>query len=292
MPELPEVETTVRFLRKKVLGRTLINLWTDFPKNIKKPKPLEKFEKEIKGLKIIGIRRRAKNILIDLNDKVLLIHQKMTGHLLYGKWEKKGNEWISQIKGSLLTDSKNYFIHLIFFFENGYQLALSDVRKFAKIELWDKEELKKSKGFKSLGPEPLEKNFTYIKFKQVLNSKKGKIKQVLMDQSVIAGIGNIYSDEILYFAKVHPEKTVPKLSEIEKKNIYTGIKKILTLAVKLQGESFSDYRKPDGKKGFYDKARKVYRKEGENCPSNCGGKIKRIKVGQRSAHFCPKCQKL
>ena len=114
MPELPEVETTVRFLRKKVLGRTLINLWTDFPKNIKKPKPLEKFEKEIKGLKIIGIRRRAKNILIDLNDKVLLIHQKMTGHLLYGKWEKKGNEWISQIKGSLLTDSKNYFIHLIF----------------------------------------------------------------------------------------------------------------------------------------------------------------------------------
>jgi formamidopyrimidine-DNA glycosylase len=112
-----------------------------------------------------------------------------------------------------------------------------------------------------------------------------------MDQAVIAGIGNIYSDEILFDAKVHPSKIISNLSEKEKRAIYSAIKKILSLGVKLRGESFSDYRRTLGQKGFYDKARKVYRRTGEKCPS-CDGIIERIKIGGRSAHFCPKCQRI
>jgi formamidopyrimidine-DNA glycosylase len=182
----------------------------------------------------------------------------------------------------------NRFLHLIFWLDNGEMLALSDLRKFAKAELWSEKDLKKH--LESLGPEPLEKGFTFPKFRAVLEGKRGKIKTVLMDQTVIAGIGNIYSDEILFYAKVHPLKDASLLSEKEKKNIYDSIKKVLNLGVKLKGESFSDYRRISGEKGYYDRARKVYRRTGEEC--SCGGKIERIKIGGRSAHFCPKCQKL
>jgi formamidopyrimidine-DNA glycosylase len=290
MPELPEVETIVRGLRLRVLDRTFIDVWTDFPKMIKKPSDFKKFKNGIIGKKIESVRRRAKNILISLSGgKVLLIHQKLTGHLLFGKWKKIDNKWYPLGKGPL-SDPTNRFIHLMFGLDKN-MLALSDLRKFAKIELWDKKELENSEGFKKLGPEPLDKSFVLEKFKNVLNNKKGKIKQVLMDPNVIAGIGNIYSDEILFKAKVHPLKNVFKLKEDEVERIYKAMKDILPKAIKLGGESFSDFRKVDGSKGSFDKERKIYRKEGENCP-RCGNVIKRIKIGGRSAHFCPSCQKL
>jgi formamidopyrimidine-DNA glycosylase len=293
MPELPEVETIVRDLNKKVLGRTFLNAWTDFPKMIKRPKNLEGFKKEIKGKKIKKIWRRGKNIIFELsNNYSLLIHQKMTGHLLFGKWKATNGKWISSIPGPLREDPMNRFLHLIFSLDNGWQLALSDLRKFAKVELWKTKELENGEEIKKLGPEPLDKNFTFEKFKEAIQKKrKGKIKQILMDQEVIVGIGNIYSDEILWRAKIHPFKDISKLSKIESKKIYLAIKKILPLAIKLGGESISDYRRPSGEKGFYDKARKVYRREGEKCPV-CGGIIKRVKIGGRSAHFCPNCQRL
>jgi formamidopyrimidine-DNA glycosylase len=291
MPELPEVETIVRDLRKKVLGRTFVDAWTDFKKMIKKPKDFREFKKAIIGKKIKTIRRRGKNILFKLSDnKTLLIHQKLTGHLLLGKWKFEKGKWVPLIKGPLSEDPMNRFLHLIFYLDNGQMLALSDLRKFAKVELWDDKELTESKEFKELGAEPLEKSFTFEKLKEVLKNKKGKIKQVLMDQSVIAGIGNIYSDEILWEAKIHPLKDVSKLSDVELKKIYLAIKKILPLAIKLQGESISDFRTLSGERGYYDKARKVYRREGKKC-SRCGTIIKRLKIGGRSAHFCPKCQK-
>ncbi len=168
-------------------------------------------------------------------------------------------------------------------------LALSDLRKFAKVELWDSDKLKKSRELNELGPEPLDKNFTFQIFKNVL-PKKGKIKQVLMNQAVVAGIGNIYSDEILWEARVYPLKDVSKLSEKELNEIYQVIKKILKTAIKLKGESFSDFRRTSGEKGNFDKERKVYQKEGEKC-FHCGATIQRVKLGGRSAHFCPVCQK-
>ena len=171
-------------------------------------------------------------------------------------------------------------------------LALSDLRKFAKVELWKTKELKESEELKSLGPEPLEKDLTFDKFKEVLSKKKGgKIKQILMDQTIIAGIGNIYSDEILWQAKIHPFQALSKLSDADLKKIYQAMRRILPLAIKLGGESISDYRRPSGEKGYFDKERKVYRREGEKC-SRCGGIIEKAKLAGRSAHYCPKCQRL
>ena len=288
MPELPEVQTTVDGLNKKVLKRTFVDVWSDWSKIVKQPKNFEQFKKEIKNKKIEKIWRRAKNIIFDLSDGYsLLVHQKMTGHLLVGKWKQAGGIWLPEKEGPL-SDPYNRFLHLIFFLDNGEMMALSDARKFAKVELWKTEELKKE--LEKLGPEPLEKSFTFEKFKEALKNKRGKVKQVLMDPAVIAGIGNIYSSEILWQAKVHPEKNVANLSEKELELIYQAIKKVLELGVKLGGESFSDYRKPDGTKGDFDSERKVYRREGEKC-LRCGTKIKRIKVGQRSTFFCPSCQK-
>ncbi|MDP2741709.1 MAG: DNA-formamidopyrimidine glycosylase family protein, partial [bacterium] len=193
MPELPEVETTIKGLNSKVLNRTFIDVWTDSKKIIKKPRNFNSFKEEIKGKKIKRIWRRGKNIIIDLsNDYSLLVHQKMTGHLLYGTWSIKHGIWESSEKGPL-EEKTNKYIRIMFFLDNKKMLALSDLRKFAKVELWRTKELLNSKEFKSLGPEPLEKDFTFEKFKKVLENKKGKIKQVLMDQSVIVGIGNIYS---------------------------------------------------------------------------------------------------
>lgn len=289
MPELPEVETIVRDLRKKVLNRTFISVWTDSENIIKKP-DLQKFKKEIKGKKIKNIRRRGKNILIELfQNKTLLIHQKLTGHLLYGEWNKKQGAWIPFKKG-FLEDRVNSYIRLIFTLDNDKMLALSDLRKFAKVELWDTKELEQSEVLNNLGPEPLEKSFTFAKFREIL-PKKGKIKQVLMDQAVIAGIGNIYSDEVLWRAKVYPLMDISKLTRTKIENLYIAIRKILKKAVELRGESFSDYRDIEGRRGFFDKARKVYRRTGEPC-LRCGVKIKRIKIGGRSAHYCPNCQRI
>ncbi|MDO8436327.1 MAG: DNA-formamidopyrimidine glycosylase [bacterium] len=289
VPELPEVETTVRELKKAILGRKIEDVWSDFQKIVKKPDSFQEFSKRIKGRMIKKIWRRAKNIIIELSDNnSLLIHQKMTGHLLVGKWQNKKGKWVVLQKGPL-EDPANRFLHLILRLDNGNMLALSDLRKFAKVELQNNKVLQKELGY--LGPEPLDKSFTFEKFKEVLQKRKGKIKQVLMDQTVISGIGNIYSDEILWRAKIHPQKNVSMLSPDELLRIYRAIKTILPLAIKLQGESFSDYRRPSGEKGYYDTKRKVYRRKGEKC-SRCGTIIQRIKIAGRSAHFCPNCQKL
>jgi len=288
MPELPEVETIIRDLNKKVLHRTFIDVWTDFPKTIRKPEDFEQFKKKIKGKKIQKIWRRGKNIIFNLSeDCSLLIHQKLTGHLLLGKWEFKEGKWIPP--AGPLAEKINTYIHLLFTLDNGQMLALSDLRKFAKVEFWDNEGLKKEMG--SFGPEPLENDFTFEKFHECLSKKrKGKIKQVLMNQTVIAGIGNIYSDEILWQAKICPFKDVSKLkTDEELKEIYQAMKEILAKAIKLGGESISDFRRISGKKGYFDKERKVYRREGKPCP-RCSTKIKRTKLGGRSAHYCPNCQ--
>ncbi len=290
MPELPEVETTIRALRAKVQNRTFLDVWTDSPKIIKSPKNFAVFREEIRNKKIEKIWRRGKNIIFNLSgDKILLIHQKLTGHLLVGKWKMENGGWKSLIKGHL-EDSINKFLHLIFFLDNGEMLGLSDLRKFAKVILADKNDFDDLDDIKKLGPEPLEKNFNFRKFKEIILKARGRIKQVLMNQEIIAGIGNIYSDEILWGARVNPFKSAGSLSEQEIQRIYAAMRKILNKAIELRGESFSDYRTPTGERGNFDKFRKVYRKEGEKC-KRCGAVIMRKKIGGRSAHFCPKCQK-
>lgn len=300
MPELPEVETTVKDLRQKVLNRTFINVWTDTPKLVKKPIGFERFKRQVKGKKIKKIWRRGKNIVFELSEGIaLLVHQKMTGHLLIGYWildpPKRASGslrgrlgfWKPSEKGPL-EERINIYIHLLFTLDNGKMLALSDLRKFAKVELWDKEELKKEFDL-TLGPEPLDKDFTFERFKKALKGQRRGIKQVLMDQKVLVGIGNIYSDEILWEARVNPFQKTNQLGDRDLKKIFQAVKTVLERAIQLKGESISDYRRPSGKKGSFDTERKIYRREGEQC-ARCGNKIQRKKIGGRSAHFCPSCQ--
>lgn len=299
MPELPEVETIVKDLNRTVQGLKITDVWTDWKKMVKKPSYSE-FVRQIKNRKILKARRRAKYILIDLSkSKTLIIHQKISGHLLYGKWQIKDKEVKSLLSGPLKEDPQNRFIRLIFYLNNGKQLGLSDLRRFARVLLIDTNKVNQLEEINNLGPEPLDKNFTFKKFKEILESKKaargeprqrrGKIKQVLMNQNIIAGIGNIYSDEILFEAKIHPLKNVQKLEQEDLKKIYQAIKKILRRAVLLRGDSMSDYRDVKGKKGRYQDVQKVYQREGEKC-YRCEGIIKRIKISGRSAHYCPTCQ--
>lgn len=302
MPELPEVQTTVNDLNKKIIGRKITGIWFDAPKLITGIKP-EELKNKIKGLKIEKVGRRGKNILIYLVKSgklkvekfILLIHQKMTGHLLIGKWKitkVKSGKWKVKSKTKDELDEKvNDYIHIIFYLDDSRQLALSDLRKFAKVVFGKKEEVENLPEIKKLGPEPLTKDFTFDKFKALIEKQRRGIKQVLMDQNIIAGIGNIYSDEILWLARIHPLFPADDLNGKQIKRIYAAMKKILNKALELRGTSVSDYRDTSGKAGFYARKRFVYQREGKFC-LRCGGAIKRIKIGGRSAHYCPVCQKL
>ncbi|MDP1719336.1 MAG: DNA-formamidopyrimidine glycosylase [bacterium] len=319
MPELPEVQTVVNDLNKKIAGRKITGVWFDWPKMIKDPlnqsrtkvarKHVAAFEDFVKGEKFVEFRRRAKNILIYLtHGKMLLAHLKMTGHLLVGKWEIKypvlsskysvlsmGSKNKCQViplsPKAVVEDPYNKYIHLIFYLDNGQMLGFSDLRKFAKIISGPKEVIENLPELAKLGPEPLDKSFTYEKFKATLRQAQGKkIKQVLMDQEVIAGIGNIYSDDILWKAKINPFRPANELKNAELKNIYKAMREVLAKALKLRGTSTSDFRDTAGEEGGYTEFRAVYGREDEPCP-RCGAKIVRKKIGGRSAHFCPECQK-
>ncbi|MDI6821054.1 MAG: bifunctional DNA-formamidopyrimidine glycosylase/DNA-(apurinic or apyrimidinic site) lyase [Patescibacteria group bacterium] len=311
MPELPEVETIVRGLNAKIKNKIIKDLWTDWPKYLlSKSKTV--FLNCVKNKEILKVERRGKNILFNLSDNyILLIHQKLSGHLMVGKWRYfpkgfeasnsklniawQGQKWIPVNKSSPIAEPINRFIRLIFFLSDGNMIALSDLRRFAKVLCGSKEKILNLPEIKNLGPEPLVPKFTFEKFKELLNplagGKKGRIKQVLMDQNFISGIGNIYADEILWAAMIHPLTRIEKLSEKDFQNIFKAIKKILSKALKLRGTSIHDYRDVSGEKGSYGNELLVYQREGESC-KRCNAKVKRIKINNRSAHYCSKCQKL
>jgi formamidopyrimidine-DNA glycosylase len=288
MPELPEVETTISYLKKKVLGREVINTWVDNPNMIKRIS-VGAFKKGVKNRLIKDIFRLGKNIIFELDkNRAILIHQKMTGHFLVGRWHVVKGRYMPMEMKSPLADPMNLFIHLIFFLDNGEMISLSDLRKFAKVILGSKEEIMALPEIVTLGPDALKIEFKDFKDRLLKNSRK-KIKQVLMDQKVISGIGNIYSDEILFASKINPFTITGVLAEKHFKLMFAKMKTILKQSIKLEGESISDYRTPEGKKGNYDKIRKVYRRKGQKC-FNCEGTVERKKIGGRSTHFCPKCQ--
>lgn len=300
MPELPEVQTTVDGINIVAKNRTITDTWTDFKSEarmfsdtVKNPKYFQNFKKAIKEAKIIKAERRAKNVLIHLDNKeTILIHMKMTGHIMYGKYvyNKKNNSWTPEKGQVALEDPYNRFIHLVFTLDNGKHLVLADTRKFAKVILLDD---KTRKEIDLLGPEPLGDDFTFDIFSKNINRWKNKyIKTALMDPRLIAGIGNIYSDEILHIANVLPNRTVYSLSQVDLKNIYKNIKPLLLRGIDFGGDSMSDYRNIYGEKGRFQAKHKVYRRKGEACTGRgCVGVIERTVVNGRSAHFCRICQK-
>ena len=272
MPELPEVETIKNQLLEQILNKKIIGAEVIKPRMINVP--VADFKKKIEGEKIKNIRRRAKMLIIDFsNDYSLIIHLKMTGQLIYGRETGRGTP------------------HIIYTFVDKSQLKHYDARLFGYAKLFKTTEADDFIEERDLGPEILEKEFTLLKFEELLKQrKKSKIKPLLMDQSFIAGVGNIYAQEACFCAKVSPQRRVEALEEFEIKKIYDCLRKILVSAVKDGGTSMDSYVDAKGEKGKYIFKLKVYGKGGEGC-SECGEKIKTIKLGGRGTSFCPNCQK-
>ena len=194
------------------------------------------------------------------------------------------------IHGPLEQDRQNGYIRFILYLNNGYQLGLSDLRRFGKVILVDDDKVGDLKEIRELGPEPLEINFN--RFSKLFERKKGRLKQVLMDPTFIAGIGNIYADEILWASGLHPLSRVENLGQNDLKKIYKNTVAILKKAIKYQGSRMDDYRLPSGKKGKFQDVQNAYQKTGQKCKKKDGGIIKRLVIGARSAHFCPRHQLL
>ncbi len=285
MPELPEVQTIVDDLNKKIKGETVVDFWSDWPKAIK-GKSLENFKKEIKGRKIMNARRIGKNIFIDLaGGKTLYVHLKMTGHLLVkSKKPSKDEE-------RYFEEKVNKYVHHIWFLKSGKKMEFSDLRKFAKIVLDDAEKINDLPEVKALGIDAMDPKFTFKVFDEILNKRsKMPIGLLLMDQNVIAGVGNIYRSEILYESGILPQRKNGDLSAEERKKIYQNILKVLRKAIKYRGTSDSDYRDTSGAKGKFQEVMRVYNREGKKC-EKCGTMVVRKKFGQRSVFYCPVCQK-
>lgn len=292
MPELPEVQTIVDDLNKKLKGDKIVSFWSDWEKTIKNMRVAD-FKKGIVGRKILKARRIGKNMFIDLSGgKTLYIHLKMTGHLLVKSPESKSEK----NKHNYFGDRVNQYIHHIWKIKdkNGKKektLEFSDLRKFGKIVLVDTDEINNLPEIKSLGMDAMDGSFTLKKFEEILDKKKnGKIGLILMDQSLIAGIGNIYRSEILFESGIDPRREVSGLKKGEIKKIFDNIKKVLKKAIKMRGTSDSDYRDTSGAPGKFHKVLKVYRRSGKKC-KKCANIIKRDKMGQRSFFYCPVCQK-
>lgn len=279
MPELPEVQTTVKGINKTCRGKKIIGVETTYKSafyagkdEIKNPLFFKEFAQRVVGRKILNAERRAKNILIHLSGgETVLTHMKMTGYYFYNPPQ----------------DAKH--VRLTFRFADKTSLSLSDLRRFAKVTVIKTAALKDSHHLKNLGPEPLEKNFQFKIFNFQLHKRpRGKIKQVLMDPSVVAGIGNIYSDEVLWRAGVHPLSVVEKIPEKNLKAMFNAAKETLTKGIRFGGDSTSDYLNIHGKPGRFQAEHRAYQMHKKKClKKGCSGTLSRLKLGGRSAHFCP-----
>lgn len=288
MPELPEVETIKRGLAKNIIGKKIAGFDSDWKKMINLPLPA--YRRIVTGKQIKAISRRAKMIVIDLSgDWHLWFHLKMTGQLVFSGGKKcvVGGHPIRE--GFSCGPTK--FTHATFQFSDKSHLYFNDVRKFGWVRLYRSKELAAKLEAMKLGPEPLNPEFTLELLQKLLKKKpNNKIKAFLMDPQNVVGLGNIYSDEVCFFAGVRPDRRVKSLKEAEIKLLFQGIKKILAEAIKYEGTSFSDYVNALGEAGAYTKKLKVYQRFGQKC-YRCGGKVSRMKFGGRTSHFCPLCQK-
>lgn len=286
MPELPEVETIRNDLQKVILRKKITEIEIREKKTVKN-KPAD-FFKILKGHFFSGINRVGKLLIfeIDGGKKFFLVHLKMTGQLIFfGK-----NKTIAGGHEDTHTGNKlpNKHTRLIIYFASGEKLLFNDLRKFGYIRIVDANELENIK--KRYGPEPLTKNFTFKTFLKILEGRKASVKAVILNQGVIAGIGNIYADEALFEAKIRPERKASSLSGVEAKALFQSINKIIKIAIKNRGTTFSDYVDANGKKGGFSRLLKVYGREGEKC-RRCGGIIKKAKVAGRGTRYCDRCQK-
>lgn len=293
MPELPEVETVARDLQRWVAGATIADAEVRWERTIRHPQPAERFVAEVRGAAIRRVGRRAKSVLLHLDDgRVMTVALRMTGALIVAP------------PGT----ADDPYARVIFSLADGRELRYRDVRKFGRIGLWERGGLVRRPGakrkiregrepyrvgdvFARHGPEPLARSFSADRFAARLRGRSARLKTLLLDQSFIAGVGNIYADEALWRARLHPLRAADTLSEVEVRRLHRAVRAVLRQGIVNRGASFADYVGADGEPGANAEELAVYRRTGEPC-LRCGRAIERIVVGQRSTHFCPRCQRL
>jgi formamidopyrimidine-DNA glycosylase len=272
MPELPEVETIARTLEPAIRGRVIAGIELLYKPLLRRGgrKGLE----GLKGRRVLGVRRRGKMLLLEYEGgRTLVFHLKMTGQFLFaGRGE-----------------ARDRHTRLAVSFEDGTdELRFRDVRKFGFLLCVEGDPESVCGELACLGPEPLEVEFA--EFAAIVKKRKGRIKSLLLNQTVIAGIGNIYADEMLFDARIHPETLASSLGKKAVERLYDSMKKILTLAIAEKGSTLQDYRDAEGKAGNFQFFHKVYDRKGEPCVT-CGTPVRMTRIGGRSSHFCPRCQR-
>ncbi|MDQ3880400.1 MAG: bifunctional DNA-formamidopyrimidine glycosylase/DNA-(apurinic or apyrimidinic site) lyase [Chloroflexota bacterium] len=296
MPELPEVETVARDLAAKVTGATIRAVAWSWDRSIRHPTPPDRFAEELRGARIARVGRRAKSVLLHLDDgRVVTVALRMTGALLV---VPRGTPPDPYVRVVLQLDDER-------------ELRFRDVRKFGRIGLWAPGAVRTARPrrgrprcrsvadertpysvrdvFARHGPEPLAGSFSAARLAARLEGRRARLKTLLLDQSFVAGIGNIYADEALWCARLHPLRAADTLDAGEVARLHRAIRAVLRQAVANRGSSFSDYTDADGRPGDNQDRLSVYRRTGEPC-LRCGRPIARVVVGQRSTHFCPRCQ--
>jgi len=296
MPELPEVETIARDLQRAVAGATIVAARVTWDRTIRHPQPPERFAMEIAGATIRRVGRRAKTVLVHLDDgRVMTVAVRMTGALIVAP------------PGTPLDP----YARVVFSLADGRELRYRDVRKFGRIGLWPGGGLRSvgagrgrrsrkvaeagtryriGEVFAGHGPEPLSRSFSIERFAERLGRRSARLKTLLLDQSFIAGIGNIYADEALWRARLHPLRAADTLTPEEVRRLHRSIRRVLREGIVNRGASVSDYVDAQGDEGGNQERLAVYRRTDQPC-YRCGHPIRRIVVGQRSTHFCPHCQR-
>jgi formamidopyrimidine-DNA glycosylase len=275
MPELPEVETVRKTLVKLVLQKQIENVSVYWPKIIKKPLEAEQFIDALKGETIEDVGRRGKFLILYTETYALVSHLRMEGK--YGLYSKE--------------DPFDKHTHVIFHFTDGTELRYRDVRKFGTMHLFRKGEEFQKPPLLELGPEPFEESFTERYLGKKLGNTNRKIKPALLDQKIVVGLGNIYVDEALFRAGIHPERPANTLNEKEISILHREIVKTLNEAVKKGGSTIRSYVNSQGEIGMFQLELYAYGRKGEEC-KRCGTPLEKTTVGGRGTHYCPTCQKL
>ncbi len=272
MPELPEVETIVSGLRPLLSTRTIVALrYWDWPPTLAGDEPAA-FAVAVSGERIVDVTRRAKYILIHLaGGDVLAVHLRMTGGLVY---------YPQPVPPGKTT-------RLIFDLDGGAQLHFTDLRKFGRVQRLPGADLPAFHA--RLGPEPLPESFTLADFRALLARRRGLLKPALLNQRLLAGLGNIYADESLYRSRIHPQRRIETLSAEETARLYEAVRAVLSQGIANRGTSIDSYRDARGAQGSNQAALLAYGQTGQPCP-RCGTPIERIVVGGRGTHYCPTCQ--
>ena len=291
MPELPEVETIRRDLASTLVGKKIADVTVRKDKMVRGP--TRRLKKSMIGQRVAGVERRAKLLMIRLtpSNHYLLLHLKMTGQLIYhdkGALIAGGHPWPPLMEGTADQALPNKYTHVIFSFTGGAKLYFNDLRQFGYVQVVSAEEAALVTA--TYGIEPLTPDFTLEAFRAALKQRAAPLKAVLLNQAVIAGLGNIYVDEVCFAAGVRPTRRANQVTQAEAARLYRACNRIIKQAIKHRGTTFQSYRDSQGRRGNYVRFLQVYGRSGEPC-LGCGTAIVRVKTAGRGTHLCRKCQR-